>query len=273
MDRKKMRNKMIWSLKKGTAPIIATAIHDGHLLRDEVAGITALSDIQRLREEDPFTSLWTEVAETRIIGTHSRFQVDLNRTRDNAVYIKPEDAWGLHVWKTEPSLELVNRSLLEYDGFYKSLFDLLKDMQEKFNRLVILDIHSYNHFRDGMRGFPAEPALNPEVNIGTGTMNRDRWAPIIDRFISDLRAFDFLGRRLDVRENIKFKGGQFPRWIHETFPDSVCVLSVEFKKFFMNEWTGESDSVQLKAIGEALASTIPGILETRETLIRQTGDE
>jgi N-formylglutamate deformylase len=36
-------------------PIVGTAIHAGHELRPEVAGCIALSDSQRLREEDPYT--------------------------------------------------------------------------------------------------------------------------------------------------------------------------------------------------------------------------
>ncbi len=70
---------------------------------------------------------------------------------------------------------------------------------------------------------PADEAENPQVNVGTGTMDRARWAPVVDRFIADLRAYDFPGGRLDVRENVKFRGGHFSRWVHETFPaDRVC---------------------------------------------------
>lgn len=49
-------------------------------------------------------------------------------------------------------------------------------------------------------------------------MDRNRWGRLVDRFISDLRAFDFLGRHLDVRENVKFVGRQFPKWVHTRFP-------------------------------------------------------
>ncbi len=244
----------------------ATAIHDGHELRDEVAKIMGLSELERLREEDPFTSYWTSIVETQIIVEQSRFEVDLNRPHDKSIYIEPEDAWGLEVWKSKPSPELIIRSLEEYDAFYKAVYQMLCDMQQRFKRFVVFDLHSYNHYRNGINGPAADTTLNPEVNIGTGTMQRERWAPIIDRLISDLRAFDFLGRQLDVRENIKFKGGYFPRWIHETFPVSACVISIEFKKFFMNEWTGVEDRDQLKAIQNALKSTIPGVLETLEKL-------
>ncbi len=120
--------------------------------------------------------------------------------------------------------------------------------------LIAAAIHNGHEARE-------EVVANPEVNIGTGTMDRMKWAPIVDRFISDLRSFDFLGRHLDVRENVKFKGGNFPRWIHETFPKSGCAIAIEFKKFFMDEWTGEPDMAQVDEIRHALASTVPGVLQ------------
>ena len=92
-------------------------------------------------------------------------------------------------------------------------------------------------------------------------MDRDRWVPVVDRFITDLRQFDYRGRHLDVRENVKFRGGHFPRWIHQQFPDSGCALAIEFKKFFMDEWSGSLFPADHKAILEALRSTVPGVLE------------
>ena len=92
----------IWRLHVGSGPLIATAIHDGHDVRDDVASHLALSDSERLREEDPFTGQWTQVAPTRVVGMRSRFEVDLNRPREKAVYRTPEDAWGLTVWKDDP---------------------------------------------------------------------------------------------------------------------------------------------------------------------------
>jgi len=92
-------------------------------------------------------------------------------------------------------------------------------------------------------------------------MDRRRWAPLIDRFLADLAGFDFLGRRLDVRENVKFRGGQFSRWIHQTFPESVCALAAEVKKSFMDEWTGQLDRDRHEAVRRALESAAAGVRE------------
>lgn len=261
-------NQFPWCLEIGEGPLLATAIHAGHDLRAELHEHVALSEAERLREEDPFTDGWTTVAPTRLVVAPSRFEVDMNRSRDKAVYRTPEDAWGLQVWKGILPDECVQNSLAIYDAFYKEVHTLLTRKVEQHGRVVILDLHSYNHRRGGPDAAAADTEGNPEVNVGTGTMVRSRWATVVNRFIGDLQNHNYLGRHLDVRENIKFRGGYFPTWVHENFPESVCVFSVEFKKFFMDEWTGEAESVQLYAIQHVLCSTVWGIYEELARLKR-----
>lgn len=250
----------------GPGPLVATAVHHGHAVRDEVRDLLALDDASRLREEDPYTGQWTAVAPTRLVGNRSRFEVDLNRPRERAVYRVPADAWGLTVWRTEPPSALVQRSLELYDAFYDTAKQALAEIERREGRFVVFDLHSYNHRRDGPHAPPADGATHPEVNIGTGTMDRARWAPVVDRFIDDLRAADVDARHLDVRENVKFRGGHFPRWVHETFPHTGCALAIEFKKCFMDEWTGAPDPSRIEAIRRALAATVSGVLDALAAL-------
>jgi N-formylglutamate amidohydrolase len=228
-----------YSVTEGEGPLVAVALHDGHALRPEVAALTALPEEERLREEDPFTAAWTAVAPTRLVALRSRFEVDLNRPRAKAVYRRPADAWGLPLWRRDPPDELVERSLSQHDAFYAEARRVLDGIAAREGRFVVLDLHSYNHHRAGPDA-PFEPqSTHPDVNIGTGSMDRARWARIVDRLMAELSGCDDLGRRLDVRENVKFQGGAFVRWVHETYPEVGCAVAMEHKKFFMDEWTGE----------------------------------
>ena len=249
---------MTFLLDEGDGPVVATAIHDGHVLRAEVANLIALDETCRRREEDPFTSRLAAIVPTRLVARRSRFEVDLNRPREHAVYAKPEDAWGFAVWHQPPGDELIARSLSEYDAFYATLERVLRDRERRYGRFVVLDIHSYNHRRDGAGGPAADAEANPEINVGTGSLDRARWGALVDRFCRELAAAAPVP---DVRENVKFQGGYLSRWVHATFPKTGCALAVEFKKTFMDEWSGVVDDARITALASALASTLPGLVE------------
>ena len=260
MQTSEQDNYVPWFVERGNGPLLAIALHDGHEVRENLKRFMAVDELDRLREEDPFTAIWTEVSPTRVVVSQSRFEIDLNRPRKKAVYWTPEDAWGIGVWNSEIPRPQLAKSLAIYDSFYQELEVLLDRMVARYGRIVVFDLHSFNYRRKG-----ADVAVDdlemPEINLGTGTMNRKLWSPIVDRFIVDLRNFDFFGRHLDVRENIVFKGGHFPHWVHSHFPEAVCVLSIEVKKFFMNEWTGKPDRTLIDGLLRAFKSSVWGMYE------------
>lgn len=245
--------------RRGRGPIVAAAIHNGHDTRKRVDSRLALNEDQRRREEDPFTAEWTQVAPTQIIALRSRFEVDLNRPRHRAVYCQPQDAWGLRVWRTPPDAALIEASLREYDQFYDAVETLLRELVDEHGRIVVYDLHTYSHRRGGPHSQPADQHDNPQINVGTGSMNQELWRPVVDRFMEDLSGCAFHGVPLDVRENVRFQGGHFPQWIHRTFPEQVCAIAIEVKKFFMDEWMGQADPADVAAVYEAICATVPGV--------------
>lgn len=259
-------DEALWEVHRGEQPLLATAIHAGHALRPEVAGRIAVSEGERLREEDPCTDRWSAVAANRVIPVRSRFEVDLNRPPERAVYLRPEDAWGLRVWSEPPPGELLERSLGQHRAFYDLIRAILADIERQFGPFVVLDIHSYNHRRGGPDAPPEDPAANPQVNVGTASVARERWGALVDRFISELSAGRVGGEPLDVRENVRFLGGHFPRWVNSTFPEHGCALAIEVKKTYMDEWTGEIDETAVDEIGRALQATVPGLFESLSEL-------
>lgn len=248
---------------EGLGPVMATAIHAGHYLRPEIAARIALDDELRRREEDPHTDLLTDIVPMRMIVDRSRFEVDLNRPRSQAVYLDPSQAWGLEVWKSELDSHTLESSLGIYDSFYEEMARRL-DVLATRGPFVVLDIHSYNHRREGVELPAGDPVANPDVNIGTGSLDRTVWATLIDRFGTDLETG--LAPGATVAENVRFKGGYFPQWIHERYPGRGCALALEFKKTFMDEWTGEVDLTHLGRLRHALADTIPGVLTELEAM-------
>jgi hypothetical protein len=158
------------------------------------------------------------------------------------------------------------RSLRLYDRFYDDLAGMLTRAGAGGRPFVVLDLHSYNHRRGGPGAPPADPAGNPEINIGTGSLDRERWGGLVDRFAADLGTVDVAGRPLDVRENVRFRGGHLSRWVHAAFPGQGCCLAVEVKKFFMDEHTGTIDEGVWAGVHAALAATVPGVLDELDTM-------
>ncbi len=249
-----------FTMELGLSPIVATAIHDGHNTRQELGEYFNLNEAERLREEDPFTAKWVLFTDNRIVFHQSRFETDVNRPPEKAIYRQPEDAWGLQVWKKQVPAVVFDRSLALYNQFYrqvKNYFDKLFEMHEK---IVVYDIHSYNYKREGQNQ-EANPAENPEINLGTKNLNNERWQPLVEALQNSFSAFDYAGRTLDVRENIKFKGGYFGQWLYENYGNKICPVSIEFKKFFMNEWTGLPFTADIQRIQSLLAASRQPVMD------------
>lgn len=256
-------SESLWSVDRAASPLIGTAIHNGHALRDEVSSVMALDDAQRLREEDPFTEYTIRDVPNRVIFHRSRFEIDLNRDALGAVYLRPDQAWGMQVWSSPPEGALVRRSLDVHTAYYAMLQQLLAGIAEEYGQFVLLDIHSYNHRRDGASAAPTPEEKAPKVNVGTFSMDRDRWAHVVDPFIESLRSYSLRGESMDVRENIAFQGrGEQTRFVHANFSTTGCAIAIEFKKFFMDEWTGEPDAEALQALRAMITGSLPVLLNS-----------
>lgn len=250
-----------WTIVTGDDPLVATAIHAGHELRSEVSALMKLPEADRLREEDPFTDHWVDVAKNSIVVHRSRFEVDINRPREKAVYRVPADAWGLDIWSSTPSQELVDGSLELYDAFYEELGRLCDRVVEAHGHVVVLDIHSYNHRRGGPDAPVDDPELNPEINLGTKTIAAS-WNDVVSAFSKTMADLPFYDDSLDVRANVKFTGGQMSRWTNERYGDTGCSIAVEMKKIYMDEWSGELDEGITAGIGRIIEAAAVSIRET-----------
>lgn len=249
-----------WDLVLGTGPVVATAIHDGHGIRESLQPYVALDPASRRREEDPMTGVLTSVADVRLRVRTSRFQVDLNRPREKEISRAPADTWGLQVWRGELPETEVERSLAVHDRFYATMRSLLDEMVAQWGCVLLIDIHSYNHRRDGAGAPPAPAAGNPDIELGVTTLDHERWGRTLRRFAEALRSQPIAGRTPDVRENVRFPtGGHFPEWVYATYGDKVCTISPEFKKVYMDEWTGQLDIAVLEEFRSGLERAVGAV--------------
>ncbi|MCF7912649.1 MAG: N-formylglutamate amidohydrolase [Candidatus Cloacimonetes bacterium] len=241
-------------------PVVCTAIHNGHLLSEIIEANMALSETERLYEEDPYTGYFTDITTNTVIVNYSRFQVDLNRPLAGSFYVTPQQAWGLQVRKGTPKDEEIEFSSECYKWFYKSVKEHIDKLLESFERIFVYDLHSYNHQRGGVGADYDDAEKNPEIIIGTNNMP-EVWYPLVNEIVEQMRGEDYFGRGLDVRVNVKFDGGHFSRWLHNTYGERVCCIALEFKKIFMDEWTGEIDWEKAERLREILRNSL-GVIKT-----------
>jgi len=238
----------------GAGHVIALAVHDGHELRPDLAGRIGPSESTRLREEDPHTGLVASMFEPNVVVHRSRFEVDLNRPREKSVYLDPADSWDMDVWPRQLGREQIEASLALYDDFYDRLGSVLDAQVKEEGGFVLYDIHSYNHRRQGPDEPPGSAAENPTLNLGTGSLP-ERWKTVADAFVETTRAHGFNDGPLDVRENVRFRGGHLAEWVHQHYGEVGCALAIELKKVFMDEWSGELYPYRLAELGDALVAS------------------
>lgn len=249
-----------WDLVIGHGPVVATAIHDGHRMRPSLLSELAIDESARRRDEDPLTGLLTSAGDVRLRARNSRFQVDLNRPRDKALSTDPDDTWGIRFWNGPLPEDELALSRAEHDRFYSMFTALIEALLARWGCVLLLDIHSYNHRRDGAEAEAADPAGNPDIELGVTTLDAARWGETARRFADALRHKPVAGRLPDVRNNVRYPtGGHFPEWVYATWGDRVCTISPEYKKIHMDEWTGQVDIAALEDFRDGLERAVDAV--------------
>jgi len=213
------------------------ALHAGHKVREEVLPLLALSEKERFRDEDPYTDRFIGNFPIRVVARDSRFEYDLNRDRHRCIYERYVKKWKLKVWEEMPGEEARKISCEKYDEFYR-LIDVLSGFLAKQNKhAVIFDMHSFCYQRE--KKITWQDDHRPEINIGTKAANRELFHQVISKITEGLSKTSIGGKNIRVAENEIFYGGSLSRRVSRNFFNQILVLSLEYKKIFMDELTGE----------------------------------
>jgi hypothetical protein len=206
-------------------PYVCGAVHDGHQFRKELWDNCYHSEYDRWYEEDPCTKEFVRTLPIVIAGCDSRFEYDLNRDPDNAIF---EDAWGKKLWKEPLSEAMHAKSLAKHSAFYEVVHTLIQKLEEKFGTIVVYDIHSYNWKR-----WDREV---PVINLGTSNIDNDRFGDDVEQWRHSLSELQLPGvAKTSSKINDTFFGnGYFLKYITKTFKNTL-VLATEFKKIYCDE--------------------------------------
>lgn len=226
-------------------PYVCTAIHEGHQLRDELKEKIIHSDYERWYEEDPGTADFIESFPIQLIGLDSRFEYDLNRGPENAVY---EDAWGKPVWKKPLSNQEKELSLQKHKNFYRVVHTLAEELEKKYNACLFYDIHSYNYKR--------WERVTPVFNIGCKNVDQKKYGSIIRDWKNELSKIELPHvESVSAINDVFFGNGYLLKYVTSNF-DYSLVLATEVKKVFCDELTGEMYPAVVRSIHEGFKKAI-----------------
>ncbi|MCP4956510.1 MAG: flavohemoglobin expression-modulating QEGLA motif protein [Photobacterium aquimaris] len=226
-------------------PYIATAVHNGHNLRQSLQTQCALTEEERYFEEDPFTGDFISSLPIVLQGEDSRYEYDLNRAPENCIY---DDAWGKNVWSTPLSDAEREISLAKHQSYYRILQCLVETLELQFGLCLIYDIHSYNYQR--------VDTATPTFNVGTMQINRRRWRKEIDVLLEGLNNVELPNIDVTALENDIFKGlGYQAAFIKQHFKNTL-IMPIEVKKIFMNEEGGEAYPLVIEKLKESMKTVI-----------------
>ena len=228
-------------------PYVCGAVHDGHQFRHELWDNCLHTEYERWYEEDPCTKKMVESHPIVIGGLDSRFEYDLNRAPDTAVF---DTAWGKQLWKAPLPESMKEKSLEKHSQFYKVVHALINKLEGLHPKVIVFDMHSYNWKR-----WEREV---PVWNLGTINIDTNRFGAIVDAWSAKLGG-------LTLPHNIKstskindtFQGnGYFLKYITQNF-NNTLVLATEISKIYCDELTGVIFPEVVSSVARQLKELIP----------------
>ncbi|MGD9187327.1 MAG: N-formylglutamate amidohydrolase [Desulfobacteraceae bacterium] len=231
-----------------SAPYMATAIHAGGKVRDALLPLMKIGPEERYFEEDPATDTMIQGAASAVWGLDSRSEYDLNRPSTEALPLTPEQFWGVQVYMRQPGQRMNRESLAKYHQFYEFMGSWAASTLAKFGVCLVYDVHAYNITRQIQKGISSPPVFN----LGTASIDRRRWAALVENWLVRLKEIEIPGVQTTVAENCVFQGkGELCRRMTQWDP-RILVLPTEISKVYMDETKGAIHSKAVEALKKGL---------------------
>lgn len=228
-------------------PFVCGAVHDGAQFRPSLWENCLHSTYERWYEEDPCTKQMVQSMPIVISGRDSRFEYDLNRPPETAIF---DTAWGKQLWRNPLAEEEKTQSLAKHQNFYRIVHALIQKLEQLHQKVIVFDMHSYNWKR-----WDREV---PVWNLGTSNINNDRFGDIVEEWRKKLEGIQLpVSQEVHAKINDTFYGnGYFLKYITQHF-NNTLVLATEISKVYCDELTGVIFPEVVAAVEQQLKELIP----------------
>lgn len=228
-------------------PFICAAVHDGHQFRKSLWENCLHTEYDRWYEEDPCTKEMVKDHPIVIAGCDSRFEYDLNRAPENAIY---KDAWGKQLWRNPLPQNEYTKSIVKHNMFFKVVHALVAQIEGKYGKAIVFDMHSYNWKRWERQV--------PIWNLGSSNINNSRFGKIVVSWSGKLGQMQLPNGIISTSAiNDTFQGnGYFLKYITKNF-NNTLVLATELAKVYCDEYTGVIYPEVVRSVTKQLRDLIP----------------
>ena len=255
----------IFTLHRGSVPLLVSAPHDGTSIPDALAPRLTAS-ARRVPDTDwhiaRLYGFARELGASVLVPTHSRYVVDLNRGEDDTSLYPGQNTTGLcpvrqfdgspvYLEGREPAPEEVRQRVETYWWpYHEALRGEIDRLREAHGRVVLWEAHS-------IRGeLPwLFPGRLPDLNLGTasGTSCSPELAERLALVLARQDGYDWVA-------NGRFKGGHITR--HYGQPEQgVEAVQLEIsQRCYMDEATFEWEPGKAAALQPVLRGLLEGCL-------------
>lgn len=227
------------------APLVATAIHNGHQFGDDLQEISRTIPSQRLQHEAPLTGEFISSLPITMVALDSCISYDLNMSPAECI---PQQLSGESVWQQPLDDELRAQSLRKHFTWYSILKTLADVTQKTYGICIIYDVHAFNyqHLESG----------TPVFNLGSHFINKQKWRKEVERFSDKLAQTSLPNMTVTAAINeISVGRGYLAQFCREQLTDTLC-LPLYIKKIYMDELTGEQYPLVIEQLKEVLKQVI-----------------
>lgn len=225
-------------LRPGEGPLIAIAPHAGTRLDPELEPhLTEAALSSHWRLHAPWTGSMTSVAPTRIVALRSRYELELDESREAcAGRQRVAGAPDLRLWRSEPPEAVLERARFAWDAFHEHLGRIIEAvvaMRGHFIALVLRAPHAIPENAPHL-----EVPDMPEIIVQSGSLVDLRYQSLARRLTEQLGDGVVLGYPLEVREDAHDPGGHLTSWINRHHGAHGCAIAVELRKVVVDDASG-----------------------------------
>ncbi|TYT25248.1 N-formylglutamate deformylase [Luteimonas viscosa] len=255
----------IYTLHRGSAPLLVSVPHDGTRVPDDIAA-RLTPEARRVPDTDwhiaRLYAFAKDLGASIIVPTHSRYVIDLNRGEDDVSLYPGQNTTGLcpvvrfdggpvYLDGRQPDEDEVRARVDTYwRPYHAALREELERLRDAHGRVVLWEGHSIR----GELPFLFDGRL-PDLNLGTA--NGNSASPALRQRLEDVLAAQ---SRHDWVHNGRFKGGHITRHYGDPARGIDAVQLEISQRTYMDEDTFEWDGTRAAQAQDVIRALLSGAL-------------